>query len=399
MSSEKEIDVTGAFRKEQYAKDAPMIFAEASEKNLPLTVLIVDLDNFKKLNEKVGHDGGDEVLRILAETMNRNVGHRGHVYRYGGDEFAAILPNHSLDEGAAIAKRLHAEVSGLEHFREIDATVTIGVAAWPKPVEDIQKVFHVADRLLLDGKTRGEKNKVHIAKFEKTEVIAANQWRLTIMLSPENPVGILKHQLLDKLIRACYSQPLDGFGRRYCFPLSYDRSNLLQNLEEGWVGARVESPFADEAKYEISTNGSARLTMTRNYASPLRAVRGDNALLETIRFWPFASRLWTNSLPQMHYFSLRLQGIHGALLSMDISVYPALNLVSRVEEYEAKDCTFLPASGVEGAKELLLQTCHNIVTAFAPPRGVSKDDLHLEYFQRKAKAYLEDVRDHDPKEE
>lgn len=70
-----------------------------------------------------------------------------------------------------------------------------------------------------------------------------------------------------------------------------------------------------------------------------------------------------------------------------------------MEEYEAKDCTFLPASGVEGAKELLLQTCHNIVTAFAPPRGVSNDDLHLEYFERKAKEYLKDVRDHDPKEE
>jgi len=50
MSSEKELDVTGALRKEQYAKDAPMILAEASEKNLPLTMLIVDLDNFRKLN-------------------------------------------------------------------------------------------------------------------------------------------------------------------------------------------------------------------------------------------------------------------------------------------------------------------------------------------------------------
>jgi diguanylate cyclase (GGDEF)-like protein len=399
MSSEKDFDVTGVFRKDQYAKDAPVIFAEACETNLPLTVFVVDLDNFKKLNEKIGHDGADEVLRILAETMNRNIGHRGQVYRYGGDEFAAILPNHSLDEGAAIAKRLLAEVSGLEHFREIDATVTIGVAAWPNPIEDIQKVFHVADRLLLDGKNRGEKNKVHVATFEKTEAVAANQWRLTVVFSPENPIDIPKHQLLDKLIRACYSQPLDGLGRQYRFPLIYDRSNLLQNLEEGWIGARVEDPFADEAKYEISINGSARLIMTGNYASQFRAVMGDNALLEAIRFWPFASRLWTNSIPQMHYLSLRLQGIKDAELSLQTSVYFAFNLVSEVDEYEVKNYAFLPASGVDGAKELLLQTCHNLVTAFAPPRGVSRDDLHLEYFQRKAKAYLEDVRDHDPKEE
>lgn len=399
MSSEKELDVTGALRKEQYAKDAPMFFAEARERNLPLAVLVVDLDNFKKLNEKVGHDSADEVLRILAETMNRNVGHRGHVYRYGGDEFAIILPNHSLDEGAAIAKRLHAEVSGLDHFRGIDATVTIGVAAWPTPVEDIQEVFHVADRLLLDGKKRGEKNKVHVAKFEKTESISANQWRLTIVLSPENPLDIPKHQLLDQLIGACYSQPLDGFGRTYRFPLFYDRSNLLQNLEEGWIGARVENRFADEARYEISANGSARLTMTQNYASQIRAVQGDNALLEAIRFWPFASRYWMSFHPQMHYFALRLQGIKGALLSLDMSTYLAVNLFAKVEEYQVKDCRFLPASGVEGAKELLLQTCHNIVTAFAPPRGVSRDDLRLEYFQRKAKEYLENVRDHNAKEE
>ena len=87
------------------------------------------------------------------------------------------------------------------------------------------------------------------------------------------------------------------------------------------------------------------------------------------------------------------------MFSLDSSTYLSLNLVSKVEEYEVNDCPFLPASGVEGVKELLLQTCHNIVTAFSPPRGVSKDDLHLSYFLRKAKAYLEDVRDHDPKEE
>lgn len=162
MDADKDIDVTGVLSKKQYAIDAPRIIAEATAQRFPLALFIVDLDNFKNLNEKLGHDGADEVLTILAETMSRNVGHRGHVYRYGGDEFAAILPNHSLEEGAAIAKRLHAEVTGLEHFREIDATVTIGVAAWPKPVEDIQKVFHFADRLLLDGKDRGEKNAVHV---------------------------------------------------------------------------------------------------------------------------------------------------------------------------------------------------------------------------------------------
>jgi len=399
MNTEKEIDVTGALRKEQYAKDAPVLFAEASKNNLPLTVFVVDLDNFKKLNERVGHDGADEVLRILAETMNRNIGHRGHVYRYGGDEFAVILPNHSLDEGAAVAKRLHAEVSGLKHFRTIDATVTIGVAAWPKPVEDIQKVFHIADRLLLDGKNRGERDKVHVAKFDMAEAIAANQWRLTIVFSPEKQIDIPKHQLLDKLIHACYSQPLNDFGRRYRFPLLYDRSNLLQNLEEGWVGARVESPLENEARYEISIHGSARLIMTQTYASQFRAVQGDNALLEVIRFWPFASRYWANCLPQMHYLAFHLEGIQGALLSLDISTYLAVNLASKTDDYEIKDIRFLAASGIEGAKELLLQTCHNIVAAFEPPRGVSKADLYLEYFERKANKYLQDVRDHDPKEE
>jgi diguanylate cyclase (GGDEF)-like protein len=109
------------------------------------------------LNDKIGHDGADEVLKTLAGIMHKNIGHRGEVYRYGGDEFAVILPNHSLEEGAAIAKRLHSEISGSAHLRNVGATVTIGVAAWPTPVEDVQKVFTVADRLLLDGKNKGEK--------------------------------------------------------------------------------------------------------------------------------------------------------------------------------------------------------------------------------------------------
>jgi len=399
MNTEKEVDVTGALRKEQYTKDAPMLFAEASDNNLPLTILVVDLDNFKKVNERVGHDGADEILQILAETMNRNIGHRGHVYRYGGDEFVIILPNHSLDEGAAIAKRLHAEVSGLSRFRKIATAVTIGVAAWPIPVQEIEKVFQVADRLLLDGKDKGQRNKVHIAKRKVTEILATNQWRMTILFSPENPLNIPKHQLLDQLIAGSYSLPLDASGHRYRFPLRRDRSNLLQNHEDGWIGARIEYPFADKAKYEVSRDGSVRLTMIQNYANGIRAVQGDNALFEAIRFWPFASRYWANFLQQMHYMVLRLEGIQGALLSLNISVYLAANLISKVDEHEIKDIRFLAASGLEGAKELLLQTCLNIVTAFEPPLGVSKNDLHLEYFQDKAKKYLEDVRNHDPKEE
>jgi diguanylate cyclase (GGDEF)-like protein len=387
-------DATGVLSKKQYLIDMPHILVEATESDLPLAILFLDIDEFKKVNEQVGHDGGDDVLKLIASKAAKSVGIKGKVYRYGGDEFVVLLSNHSLEEAAAVADRLHSECSKLQYPKKIPVTVTIGVSAWPMPVKDIQSLLKSADDLLLEGKKKGQRNKVHIASSTKTDIISADEWRLTLTLSPETELVIPKYQLLDYLLNSCCSLPLHEFGRRYRFPLDLNRNNLIQETEEGWIGARIESPWAQTSTYQIANNGSARLIITQRHTETFRAVKVEAVLFETIRFWPFVTRFWKQALPQMHFLSISLEGLVGAFLSLDVNVYRAENLISKLEKYESQDVPFLPASGAEGLNDLLLHTCHNIVAAFVPPQGVSKSDLRLQYFQGKAASFLEDV--HDP---
>ena len=387
-------DATGVLSKKQYLIDMPRILVEATESDLPLAILFLDIDEFKKVNEQVGHDGGDDVLRLIASKADKSVGIKGKVYRYGGDEFVVLLANHSLEEAAAVADRLHSECSKLQYPKNIAVTVTIGVSAWPTPVKDIQSLLKSADDLLLEGKKNGQRNKVHVASSAKMDIISADEWRLTLTLSPETELAIPKYQLLDYLLNSCCSLPLGEFGRRYRFSLHLNRNNLIQETEEGWIGARIESPWAQASTYQIANNGSVRLMITQRYTETFRAVQTEKVLFETIRFWPFVTRFWKQALPQMHFLSIRLEGILGALLSLDVNVYRSDNLISKLEKYGSPKVPFLPASGTEGLNDLLLHTCHNIVAAFVPPKGISKSDFCLQYFQGKAASFLKDV--HDP---
>ena len=393
-------DVIGVFSKKQYEIDLPRIIAEATAIALPLAMLIIDIDDFKKVNDQVGHDGGDEVLRLIAGKADKSVGKRGSVYRWGGDEFVVLLPNHSLDEAAAMAQRLLFEYSQLLYPKSIAVTVTIGVSAWPIPVTDIQTLFAVADGLLLEGKKKGQKNKVHLASTAKAEIIGADEWRFILTLLPETGRAIPKHELLDYLIRSSCSLPFDRFGRRYRFPLMKDRSNLLQENEEDWIGARVSGQWSSEQLHEIARDGSARLIITQRYIQPMRAVQGDVLLHGVVHFWPFVTRFWKQFHPTGHVLRIRLDGIASADLSLESSLYYSSDrLISKVGSYQSDDTSFLAASGPQGLMDLLVQTFHNVVAAFPPPQGISKSDFKIQYLQHKVEAFLGSVRDTEPNDE
>jgi diguanylate cyclase (GGDEF)-like protein len=128
----------------------------------PLAMLFVDIDDFKQVNNKLGHDGADEVLKHLANNLRRSVGTKGTAYRFGGDEFVILLPNYLLDEAAGIAKRLNSETAHLEYPQNISVTVTIGVSAWPTLIQDVETLFKTANNLVLEGKKqRSEEHCLH----------------------------------------------------------------------------------------------------------------------------------------------------------------------------------------------------------------------------------------------
>ena len=131
----------------------------------PLALLVIDVDDFKSVNDLHGHQVGDDVLRAIARIIASSAIGKGKAYRWGGDELAVVLPNHTLSEGGAVAERIRCGVEGLSFRRpELRVTVTIGCAMLPEePNRTARGLFEVADAALRSAKREG-KNRVYGAK-------------------------------------------------------------------------------------------------------------------------------------------------------------------------------------------------------------------------------------------
>jgi diguanylate cyclase (GGDEF)-like protein len=139
------------------------LVAEASRArrhDRPLTVALVDVDQFKRFNDAHGHAGGDVVLRVLADTLVASVRRSDTVARYGGEEFALVLPETTATAAMGRLETLRRIVAATPidpgpGTGPVHVTVSIGVAGWPEDGAEISDVLARADSRLFDAKRRG----------------------------------------------------------------------------------------------------------------------------------------------------------------------------------------------------------------------------------------------------
>lgn len=131
---------------------------------MPVSLIIIDIDFFKKFNDMFGHQSGDAVLRQVAFTLKKNVRLTDIVCRYGGEEMSIILPNTKYDEAVNIAKKLCTIVSSksfkLTNSRESNVTISLGVASFGEDGETPAKIIESADKRLYNAKENG-RNRVN----------------------------------------------------------------------------------------------------------------------------------------------------------------------------------------------------------------------------------------------
>jgi diguanylate cyclase (GGDEF)-like protein len=119
-------------------------------------LLMMDLDHFKAVNDTIGHQKGDDVLRAVAGVLRSCSRGSDYLARYGGEEFAMILPQTSLEEAKPLAERIRASVAALDPGHpELHVTMSIGVSAYPESAEDSDGVLGTADAALLRAKSGG----------------------------------------------------------------------------------------------------------------------------------------------------------------------------------------------------------------------------------------------------
>ncbi len=157
--------LTGVLNRATYMRMSEHELAGARRRRQPVSVVMLDADHFKRVNDTYGHDIGDEVLKVLSATCRATLRAVDVVGRLGGEEFALTLPDTALDGALLVAERLRERIAALEVPAKKDIlrfTVSIGVAGFPGGGETIAALLKAADEALYAAK-HGGRNRVVIA--------------------------------------------------------------------------------------------------------------------------------------------------------------------------------------------------------------------------------------------
>ncbi|MEM7204662.1 MAG: chemotaxis protein CheB [Planctomycetota bacterium] len=212
--------------------------ARASRTGEPLTAVLIDLDNFKAFNDRLGHAVGDTVLQGVAQRMQRVLRPSDLLSRVGGDEFLALLPETRLAEAVSVAERLRLAIA--DHAMEVSGqplaiTASLGVAAIPAGMMSIEELLICTRESLATSKKQG-----------KNRVVAATDagGRRTTSVVGEQPIEDFLRadslRVVAQTIRQVSSQEVIGYemlsrgpagpysGPADFFRLSHERSQLTQ---------------------------------------------------------------------------------------------------------------------------------------------------------------------------
>ncbi|GEM_PF-763261 len=127
--------------------------------NRPFSLLLLDIDRFKSVNDHYGHSAGDEVLRSVARILEDTLGTHDLCGRYGGEEFLVLLPGRNLPETYEMAERIRLAVASQENALHIPVTLSIGASICPMQSMRVDDLFELADRALYRAK-EGGRNRV-----------------------------------------------------------------------------------------------------------------------------------------------------------------------------------------------------------------------------------------------
>jgi len=147
--------LTGLANRRRFERQLEREVARTERYGHPFCLLIIDIDNFKEVNDTRGHDAGDEALRGVANVIQSGTRGIDTGARIGGDEFAVILPETNLARGLEVAERLRAAIAALDTGAAGRVTASLGVAELPSSARTGEELRAAADAALYEAKRAG----------------------------------------------------------------------------------------------------------------------------------------------------------------------------------------------------------------------------------------------------
>ncbi|WP_375511705.1 GGDEF domain-containing protein [uncultured Nostoc sp.] len=149
--------------------DLPRQIKKAKSQKTSMSLIILDVDHFKKVNDTHGHLVGDRILQLLCQRLRHNLRFQDTAFRYGGEEFVILLANTTAEEAVVVARRLNRVVCeepfSLSNKLTINITISLGTASLQAEDDDQgESLLHRADQCLLQAKTTG-RNRVIASNY------------------------------------------------------------------------------------------------------------------------------------------------------------------------------------------------------------------------------------------
>jgi diguanylate cyclase (GGDEF)-like protein len=158
-------ELTGVLNMRAFATIAERVAQQAGRYARPFSVLMIDSDSLKQVNDTLGHETGNRLLQQTVECIQGRLRQTDLVARYGGDEFVALLPETPCTGAAGVAERIRKSIETIalaSREQKVSASVSIGVACYPNHGVDFETVLEKADQAMYASKSAG-KNRVTVS--------------------------------------------------------------------------------------------------------------------------------------------------------------------------------------------------------------------------------------------
>ncbi len=166
--------LTGIYSRRYFLERLQEEFHRAKRFSIPLSLLMIDLDHFKEINDQYGHQAGDYVLEAITSIFQENIRGIDLVGRYGGEEFVMLFPHTKEDGAITVTKRIKKQIAKtIFNFNGENITVTasFGMAVYPNPrINSIDDFIKIADRVLYSAKENG-RNRICINSDNSVKTI------------------------------------------------------------------------------------------------------------------------------------------------------------------------------------------------------------------------------------
>lgn len=163
-------ELSGAFNYRFFKQQLAQEISRSQRYQIPVSLIIFDIDNFKKYNDSYGHPQGDKIIKRFAHLIQENIRKVDILSRYGGDEFSLILPGANFDATVTVAEKLRSLVENAyfpgrnKPLRNI--TVSAGIATFPEDAKDAEELIQLADIALYLAKDRGKNQTASVKNID-----------------------------------------------------------------------------------------------------------------------------------------------------------------------------------------------------------------------------------------